>query len=106
VKLLGGKCDQKELSWVTLASVSPGNATALNPEGKCNKMEEINYQETVVLTGVPCNSTVVVYAHDGSYKATPWADVDFLGGCSDNSGENHCGPYGNYVLNCQTCSVV
>ena len=99
--LKNGKCLAEDLSWVTVASLSPTNAS-LN---KCFKLNTVSQGETVTLTGVPCNSIVAVFAHDGSYKAEPFVDVDFLGSCSDGSGSGHCGPYGNYVLKCDSCSL-
>jgi hypothetical protein len=103
--LMNGDCKSVELSWITLAAVDPTSGSVT----RCYKAAGQNstWGGVVTLENVPCNSKVVVYAHDGSFKKTG-IDVDAVlpDQCRDNSGKAHCGPYGELTVDCNACSVV
>ena len=98
-----GVCTAKSISWVTVAALDPSNGTLLTCLKGYGQYSLIG--EAVSLEEVPCGSRIVVYAHDGSFKNGA-ADVLFLPSiCRDSSDKNHCGPYGELILDCSTCTV-
>ena len=103
--LRNGKCESVSLSWITLAAFYNGKL----PTDVCIKSEQGSATISggvTTLTNVPCDSTLSVYAHDGSFKGSVGSLAGILPKrCRNNSGNSYCGPYGQLKLNCGECKV-
>ena len=103
--LLSGTCGTTSLGYITLAAIAPG-AKASN---RCTKGsgEASTYGGVVTLTGVRCDSRVLVYAHDASYASPRRVRLSGVVPvrCREGSRTGNCGAYGDFVVDCGACNV-